>query len=462
MAKFIIHLLLLPSLFATVAFAQENSYLREQLPPEWEEGELFEQDAMPDNLWWQNFEDAKLDSLISVAIDGNTSVLTAIENMKKAKAVWRQSQSNLVPQIGLSLGWQRTRSSGNIAQTQFNEVTEGYYSGAASFNWQADLFGSIYMRSKAQQRLFQATEDEYRGVMLSLCASIATTYFSIKESVARLAVLYSNVESQKEIINIVTSRYNSGLASKLDVAQSKSVYYSTLAQIPGMEAAIDGYRNSLAVLLGVYPDDIRNLEIGGSLPSYMELIATGVPANLLRRRPDIRAAEKRVESAAAALGATKRDWFPQFYLNGSFGYASQGLKELPRSRSMSWEIAPSMTWSIFSGGERINATREARAVLEQSILAFNNSALTAVQEVESAMSNYKNSVAQIVATREAVNQSNETLRLSLELYKQGLVQFQNVLDAQRTALSYQDYLVQAQGASLKYLVKLYESLGGGW
>ena len=117
---------------------------------------------------------------------------------------------------------------------------------------------------------------------------------------------------------------------------------------------------------------------------------------------------------------------------------------------------------IFSGGERINATREARAVLEQSILAFNNSTLTAVQEVESAMSNYKNSVAQIVATREAVNQSNETLRLSLELYKQGLVQFQNVLDAQRTALSYQDYLVQAQGASLKYLVQLYESLGGGW
>ncbi len=457
-----ITLLLLLPLMATATIAQEDNYLRNPLPNEWNGGNLFEEESMPDDHWWQNFDDAQLDSLISEAMGSNLSVLSAIENMRKAKAVWRQAQSSLYPQLNMSIGWQRAHSSGNTAETQYREVTDGYYSGGASLSWQIDLFGSIYMRAKAQKRLFMATEEEYKGVMLSLCASIAITYFSIKESSARLQVLHSNVESQKEIIAIVTSRYNSGLASKLDVAQSKSVYYSTLAQIPAMEANIENYRNSLAVLLGLYPEDIRNKEIGSTLPSYVELIATGVPATLLRRRPDIRAAERNVEAAAAALGATRRDWFPQFFLNGSFGYSSQELKELPRSRSMTWEIAPTMTWTIFNGGKRVNATREARAALEQNILSFNSSILTAVQEVENAMSNYRNSVAQIVATREAVNQSNETLRLSLELYKQGLVQFQNVLDAQRTVLSYEDYLVQAQGTSLKSLVQLYESLGGGW
>jgi outer membrane protein TolC len=138
------------------------------------------------------------------------------------------------------------------------------------------------------------------------------------------------------------------------------------------------------------------------------------------------------------------------------------MKSLFRSSSLTWEIAPTIKWNIFSGNDRVNATRQARAALDGSILSFNEKMLTALQEVESAMSQYENSIAQIAALREAVNQNQETLSLSLELYKQGLTPFQNVLDAQRTLLSYQNYLVQASGGSLIYLVKLYEALGGGW
>ncbi|MBQ8366020.1 MAG: TolC family protein [Bacteroidaceae bacterium] len=451
------------SLCSAIKAQTGENYLNEPLPHNWDVSGPFEQTTPENDLWWQNFKDTKLDSLINVAIMRNPSVIAAIENMKRAKAVWRQAQANLLPQVGLQAGWQRNRGSGNIAETLYQESYDGYFSGAVSVSWQADVFGSIYMRSKAQKRLFQATEEEYRAVMVSLCADVATIYFSLKESIARLAVLRTNVESQKEIIAIVTSRYNSGLASKLDVAQSKSVYYNTLAQIPAMEATIDTYRNSMAVLLGCYPSDMGAWPGNdGSLPAYVESIALGVPATLLLRRPDIREAEKKVEAAAASLGASKRDWLPTFYINGTIGYASKELKELPHTRSLTWEIAPTMRWTIFSGGERINATREARATLEQSIQAFNSNVLTAMQEVESAMSEYKNSIAQIVAIKEALNQSDETLALSLELYKQGLTQFQNVLDAQRTLLSYEDNLVQARGASLKYLIQLYEALGGGW
>ena len=459
-----LHFLFLMFLASIGAVAQNGGeYLDMPLPQEWNDGEYFNQTLPPDDEWWRNFEDPVLDSLITAAASSNYTALGAMENIRKARAAWRMSQSGMMPTLDLALGWQRDKVSGNIAQSMYTEAWEGQFSTAVSMQWQADVFGTIYMRSKAQKMLFMTTEEEYNAVMVTLAANVATTYFSLRESLARMRVLRENVNSQREIMNIVMSRYNTGLASKLDVAQSRSVYYSTLAQIPAMQATIDSYRNSMAVLLGMYPQELEGwLGECCTLPDYVEPIGVGIPAMLVRRRPDIRAAEKQVEANAALLGATKRDWFPQLLVTGSIGFASGEMKSLFRSRSLTWEIAPAIKWNIFSGGERINATREARATLDASIASFNNTVLTAMQEVEDAMSQYKGSVEQIVSLREAVNQNIETLALSLELYKQGLTEYQNVLDAQRTLLTYQDYLVQAQGSSLIYLIKLYEALGGGW
>lgn len=463
MTKFYFSLLIILAPVAGVLAQQEEELVDGPLPQVWNNGEYFDQTMPPDDGWWQKFGDPVLDSLIVFASENNYSVLGAMENIRKARAAWKSARGKMLPSFDLSLGWQRAKTSGNIAQTMYTEAWEGQFSTAVSMQWQADVFGSIYMRSKAQKMLFMATEEEYKAVMVTLVANVATTYFSLCQSMAQMQVLRENVESQKEIMDIVTSRYNSGLASKLDVAQSRSVYHSTMAQIPAMQATIEGYRNKMAVLLGVYPQELAGWpdEIC-TLPSYIEPVEVGVPAMLLRRRPDIRAAERQVEANAALLGATRRDWFPQVFLNGSIGFASGEMKHLFRSKSLTWEIAPTIRWNIFSGGERLNANREARAALDQSILSFNSTLLTAVQEVENAMSQYKSSIEQIVSLREAVNQNEETLTLSLELYKQGLSEYQNVLDAQRTLLTYQGYLVQAQGGALIYLVQLYEALGGGW
>ena len=460
----VIYLLFLSVILCGTVVAQNrDTLLKEPLPHGWNEGEFFNQTVPPDDAWWRNFEDPVLDSIIVVACKQNNSVLVALEYIRKAEATWRKSQSGLMPDVGLSLGWQRAKTSGNTAQSLYKETWDGYYSAAASMKWQADVFGSIYMRSRAQKNLFMATEEEYNGVMVSLVANVAINYFSLRQSLAEMQVIRWNVESQKEIMDIVVSRYESGLASKLDVSQARSVYFSTLAKIPAMQAAIDGYRNTMAVLMGIYPQELDGwLEEGYFLPEYVEPLTVGVPAGLVRRRPDVRGAEREVEAYAALLGATRRDWFPQIYFSGTIGFASAELKKLPRHESLTWEIAPSVTWNVFSGNERVNATREARATLDASIFSFNNTVLTAIQEVETAMSLYKNSVSQIISLREAVNQNGETLALSLELYKQGLTEFQNVLDAQRSLLEYQDYLVQARGNSLIYLVKLYEALGGGW
>ena len=299
--------------------------------------------------------------------------------------------------------------------------------------------------------------------MVSLCAEVASAYFNLREAQQELGVLQRNAFSQKAVVEITEVRYNTGLVSKLDVAQAKSVYYSTLASIPSVESGIIQYTNALAVLLGLYPQDVvSSLENSRPLPDYIEPVEVGVPGQLLLRRPDVRAAERQVNAQAALLGASKSDWLPSFFLNGSLGYASHDMKDLTKRSSMTWSIAPSISWTIFNGGQRLNAVKLQRAQLDETINRFNNTVLTAVQEVDNAMSSYRNSIKQIVACREMVNQGKEAFKLSLDLYKQGLSPFQNVLDAQRSLLSYENALVQAQGYSLICLVQMYQALGGGW
>ncbi|MBQ5663711.1 MAG: TolC family protein [Bacteroidaceae bacterium] len=441
----------------------QQNLLIETLPPEWQNDELFTATMPTDDFWWKKFDDALLDSLITIATERNLSATTALTNIRIAKAGWRMMQGELLPTLSLSTGWTREKASGNLSQTGDLEAWYGYFSGAISMSWEVDVFGKIFKRAQAQKRAFQATEEEYRATMVTLCAEVANAYFSLRQCQAEMMVLRDNAQSQKEIMDIVEARYETGFASKLDVAQARSVYYSTLASIPSMQSSIEQYINSLTVLLALYPGSLNErLENQRPLPDFVEAVAVGVPANLLRRRPDVRAAELTVEQKAALLGASKRDWLPTFYLNGTFGYSANNIDKLIRSRSMQWEIAPTMTWNIFSGGQRINATSEAKAELEQSIILFNSTVLTAVQEVSNAMSLYKNSILSISTLKETVRQGEETLELSLELYKQGLTQFQNVLDAQRSLLSYQDNLVRTQGYSLTALVQLYKALGGGW
>jgi NodT family efflux transporter outer membrane factor (OMF) lipoprotein len=441
----------------------QRDILMEPLPDSFQEDEIFTQTPPEDDYWWQKFEDRALDSLITIATERNLSALTAITNIRIAKAGWRMAQSSLMPSLNLSAGWTREKSSGNLSQTGDQEAWYGYFSSMLDVSWQIDVFGKIFKRAQAQKRGFQATEEEYRAVLVTLCAEVASNYFSLRQSQAEMKVLHENAQSQKEILEITEVRLETGFASMLDVAQAKSVYYNTLATIPAIQTKIDQYKNSITTLLALYPGSIDSLlDNATPLPDYVEAVAVGIPANLLRRRPDIRAAELSVASKAALLGAAKRDWFPEFYLNGSIGFTSNNLNKLMREKSMSWEIAPTMTWNLFSGGERVYATQEAKAELEQSIVAFNSTVLTAIQEVDNAMTVYKNSILTIKTLREAVRQGEETLSLSLELYKQGLSEFQNVLDAQRSLLSSQDNLVQTQGYSLTALVQLYKALGGGW
>ncbi|WP_129660091.1 efflux transporter outer membrane subunit [Bacteroides fragilis] len=448
---------------SSVAFPQATSrYLDKPLPQGWEEDtQIFQQVLPVDDQWWKAFQDPVLDSLISVAVKQNYSVLTAIDRINMAKANLRMERGNFFPTIGLNAGWTRQQSSGNTSDLP--QSTQHYYDASLNMSWELDLFGSIRNRVKAQKENFAASKEEYTGTMISLCAQVASAYINLRELQQELAVVQKNCASQEAVLKITEVRYNTGLVSKLDVAQAKSVFFSTKASIPQIESGINQYITTLAILLGTYPQEVRPaLTAPGTLPDYMEPIGVGLPADLLLRRPDIRSAERSVNAQAALVGASKSDWLPQVFLKGSVGYVAKDLKDLTHHKSMTYEIAPALSWTLFKGTQLVNATKLAKAQLDEAINQFNQTVLTAVQETDNAMNAYRNSIKQIVALREVRNQGQETLTLSLELYKQGLTPFQNVLDAQRSLLSYENQLVQARGYSLLQLIAMYQALGGGW
>ena len=446
------------------AYAQQaEKYLARPLPEAWQEQDALFQQVLPkDDQWWKSFGDATLDSLITLAMNRNYSVLMAVNRMDQAKASLRVAQSNFYPAFTMDAGWSRKQTSGNTG-TGSPRSWNGYYDASVNMSWQVDVFGNIRQRVKAQKENFSASREEYNATMVSLCAQVATAYFNLRQTQQELEVLRHNATSQEAVVKITEVRYTTGLVSKLDVAQAKSVYYSTLASIPAVEADVISYMNTLAVLIGTYPQEVTNALHGTcALPDYVEPVGVGIPGQLLLRRPDVRSAERQVNAKVALLGAAKTDWLPSFFLNGSFGYASYDLKDLNKRNSLTWSIAPSVTWTIFNGGERINNVRLQKAELDETINQFNEVVLTAVQEVDNAMSAYKNSIKQIVACKEMFHQAEEVFNLSLDLYKQGLTPFQNVLDAQRSLLSYEDSLVKVKGYSLICLVQMYQALGGGW
>lgn len=440
----------------------EHKYLDRALPSTWmEEGSDFQQTLPVDDQWWKNFNDPLLDSLIALSVKQNYSVLMAADRIRMARANLRIEQSNYAPTLGINGGWVRDRTSGHTSKLE-KSITQ-YADLTLDMNWEIDVFGSIRNRVKAQRETFEASKEEYNAVMVSLCAQVASAYINLRELQQELEVVTQNAQSQLAVVRITEKRFETGLVSRLDVAQAQSVYYDTKASIPMIEAGIIQYTNALGVLMGLYPWDVRKLlETRRPLPAYIEPVGVGIPANLLLRRPDIRSAERQVNAQAASLGASISDWWPQIFVKGSIGFASHDVDKLFNHNSLTYEIAPTLTWNFFQGTKLRQATRLARAQLDETIGQFNETVLTAVQEVDNAMSAYKNSIKQIVALREVVNQGKQTLDLSLDLYKQGLTPFQNVLDAQRSLLSYENQLTQARGNSLLHLIQLYQALGGGW
>lgn len=440
----------------------ESTRIDEQsIPSAWnaEVDTLFLYQQPLEQKWWLRFNDPILTKMVEGALQNNFDLKQAAYRVAQAKAAMRVAQGGFYPTINLNAGYNYNQN------VTIPGATSQVGSVGLEMQWEIDIIGAVRNRAKSQKAAFLASQEEYDGVMAALVAQTVETYIQLRTAQWRLRVIEGNLASQKETMQITQARFNTGLASALDVAQAKSIYYATEAQVPAMETNIAEYINQMGILLGEIPWNLANElalsdEASDLTPNI--LVSVGIPAEVLRRRPDVRAAEKTIDAKAAMVGARIDDWLPRFFVTGQFGYASTNFQNLFDSNHMYWQVAPSMQWTIFSGTTLTGNIQSARAQLEEAINDYNNTVLTALQEVDNAMTHYRHVSAEVVATQKAFEQAKLTNDLALDLYKKGLVDFQNVLDAQRYLLQYEDDLVVAKSSVSLALVQLYRALGSDW
>ena len=450
--------------FNAVAFGTDSRNLLDTIPEQWNYTEHFNQEMPENDKWWSTFGDPLLDSLISEGTDANYDIIMAARRIEIARQQMLATKSAYLPTVGLEAGWTKSRTSGALGRGAMTPaVVSDYFSLGLNMQWEIDVFGKISAKAGQQKQLYRASRAEYAAAMVALCANIAKTYMTLRMYQAQWQVATEHIESQGKIVRITEARKDAGLASMLDVTQARVVYYTTKSTMPGLETMIRNTINSLAVLLGTYPESLYSrLEKSEPLPDYHALVPIGVPVDLLRRRPDIVEAECSLAAGAAALGIAKKEFLPTLSLNGSIGTAAHKVDNLFRNKSLTYTIAPTLTWTVFSGLSRRYNTVAARQQMELQIDNYNLTVLNAVNEVDCCINRYEGELKTIGLLDHVVEQSRKALELSLDLYKRGLSPFNNVVSAQQDLLVNQNSLVSAHGSALNAQIALYEALGGGW
>ncbi|MDE6017689.1 MAG: efflux transporter outer membrane subunit [Muribaculaceae bacterium] len=443
--------------------ADTNDWLLDSIPDKWEYKSAYTQKLPTDDNWWRTFDDPTLDSLINMAETKNYNIAAALSRIEIAKKTLDVAKSAYFPNINVNAGWTKGQSSGANGAAVTNASPYDYFSLGASMQWEIDLFGKITQNVKSNKAAYNASKAEYDGVMVSLAANVAKAYINLRTYQNELEVANNHLGEQEKVLKIVEARFKAGIASMLEVSQSRTVVASTKASIPPLKAMIESSVNSLALLTASYPEEIFSwLSTPAPMPKVVYGANLGVPADLLRRRPDIVQAEYQLAAYAAQVGLAKKDFLPTLSLSGSIGTQSHDAKNLFGKHSMYWEINPTLNWTLFDGLARNYKTAEAKAQLEAAVDSYNYTVMNAVIEVENATTTFKSTMQTIELTNDVIEESKRSLDLSVELYKKGLSTFTNVVDAQISYLTNQDSQITAQGKALTAVVNLYEALGGGW
>lgn len=441
-------------IISLTAAAESPSALQRPLPESWQYAEALDQSLPSDDRWWAQFDDPVLDSLITMGENSNFDLAMAYRRMEAASRQMAIARAAYYPTVDLSAGYTRSREA---------EVNSNRWAALASASWQIDLFGKVTAGVRQKKALYRASRAEWVGSMVSMAGDIASTYVQLRVWQAELAVAREHCITQDSIAGLVKARFECGLGAKPQVDQALSLLYSTRASIPSLESSIRQAISTLALLTGRYPADIEGLLASHeSFPDYRQLVATGVPSQLLRRRPDIVSAEYQLAAAAAAVGIAKKDFLPTLSLEGSVGVAAPKPGDMFTRSGFTYSIAPTLSWTLFDGFARRASVMAAREEMEAQIANYNYTVMNAYNEVDNAIIAYINYTRQIDEYTRARDAANEFLTLSLDLYTQGLSPYSDVATAQQNLLSYTNSLIVARGNALTSLITLYEALGGGF
>ncbi|MDD3447511.1 MAG: efflux transporter outer membrane subunit [Gammaproteobacteria bacterium] len=409
--------------------------------------------------WWSGFNDPLLSRLVEEALLNSPDVATAVAKLREARASRGAAAADHFPTLGASGSASRSRGS---SETGSGAAVERYSVGLDA-DWELDIFGGTRRAVEAAAADVGAAEADLRDVRVSLAAEVALSYVELRTYQARLAIARENLASQAETYNLTRWRAEAGLTTELDVAQARASLEQVRAQIPDLESGVTEAEHRLAVLLGRQPGALRaELSAVRPLPAPPATVAVGIPADTIRQRPDMRAAERRLAAQTARVGEAVAARYPSFSLGGTLGLESLVADSLFTGGAITRSVLGGLAATLFDGGRLRRNVEIQDARQAQAQAAYESTLLNALEEVENALVALAANRSRHAALAEAAESARTAAALARHQYTAGLLDFQTVLDTQRSQLSVEDELSRVEGDVVSGYIRLYKTLGGGW
>lgn len=405
--------------------------------------------------WWQRFNDPQLTSLVTQALQVNTDVRSAQAALRQSRALRDVKSAGLGPAIGASASARRSQSGSNDPSNSFQAGFDA--------SWEPDVFGGKHSALNASEADARAAEASLANIQVSIAAEVAVTYIELRGLQARLAIARGNLAAQSETLQLSRWRTQAGLASSLDVEQAVAASEQTSAQIPSLQTSAAQALSSLAVLTGQAPGALQGaLAAAAAVPQAPADLALAIPAETLRQRPDVRAAEHRISAALARAAQADAARYPGFQISGSLGLSALTLGSLTSGASVARALLASISVPVFDGGAARAQVRAQEAALEQARVSYQAAVLTALKDVEDALVSLQGNRERLSRLQAAAAAAANADLLARQRYASGLIDFRAVLETQRTLLSTQDSVASTRASLSTDHVRLYKALGGGW
>jgi outer membrane protein, multidrug efflux system len=447
-----------------------------QAPANWSEAQVggTTNSAVQIVEWWKTFHDPELNSLVARAAAANHDLRIAAGRLHEARALRSYAAWDLGPAINGGAGYTDARQSRN--SIPFNtsgpvggEISSNYlfhtdlYDAHFDASWEIDVFGGKRRALQYAGAEVAGAEEYRRDTLVSVLAEVARNYIEVRDFQQRLDVARKNIAAQQDAVEIAGSRFRAGLVSELDVRQAEAALATTQSQLPALDTSLKQAVHRLGVLTGQQPGALSNeLAQDAPVPAPPPEVPIGLPSDLLRRRPDVRRAERDLAATTANVGVQTAELFPKFSLTGVGGFQSFSVSDWFNPSSRYWSAGPTVTWRILDYGRVRSQIKAASAQADQSLAAYEKTVLMSFEDVENALVAYANEQARYKALSDAVVANRASLELANDRYNNGLADFLNVLDAERSLYQSEDQLADSQGTVSVNLVTLYKALGGGW
>ncbi len=410
--------------------------------------------------FWKQFNDPTLDQLVDDALASNHDLRIALGRLAEARAARHQSLYDLGPTVTASAGHQNQKVPAVQSGIPF---TASYYDAGFDATWELDLFGRVRREVEASRADLEGAEATLHDAQVSVIAEVARTYFELRGQQNQLAVAQRNVENQQATLQLTDARQNAGRGTELDTSRARAQLSTTLSTIDPLEASVSRSIHRLSVLTGRDPNALQGLlSPPRDLPPLPESIAVGDPGTLLRHRPDIRIAERELAASNARIGVAVGDLFPKVTFTGSIGFAASSPNGLGTSASRAYSVGPGISWAAFDLGRVHAQVQGARARTDTALAQYQKTVLIALEETENALVTHARTRSQLAHAADAAQASTTAAKLARVRYEGGVVDFLEVLDAERTQLEAEERLAQTRTDAATSVIAVYKALGGGW